>query len=190
MQSKIPTIRVTREEMRKRVAFFSEVKGFDGGLPDSRHPTALRKLYNVIGFQPPEKSDGTVVVSPVGDHAAENAHIKVREGFNLGFCEATPGKGPMMHNHDTNETFMPMTGKWRCSWEVDGKTESFELGAFDVISFPPGVQRRFENVTFDQPEQSHWLLFVVGGDAPEAEFSPEANALLLAEGYMTADGKY
>ncbi len=23
----------------------------------------------------------------------------------------------MMHNHDTNETFIPMTGVWRCSWE-------------------------------------------------------------------------
>ena len=51
---KIPTIRVTREEMRKRVALFSELKGSDGGLPDSRYPSAVRTLYNVIGFQPPE----------------------------------------------------------------------------------------------------------------------------------------
>jgi mannose-6-phosphate isomerase-like protein (cupin superfamily) len=190
MQTKIPTIRVTREEMRKRVALFSEVKGFDGGLPDSRHPSALRKLYNIIGFQPPEKSDGTVVVSPVGDQAAEHAHIKIREGFNLGFCETTPGKGPMMHNHDTNETFMPMTGQWRCSWEVDGQVEAFDLGPFDVISFPPGVQRRFENITFSEPDKTHWLLFVIGGDAPEAEFSPEAQTLLISEGLLSADGKY
>lgn len=190
MQSKIPTIRVTREEMRKRVALFKDRNGYDGGLPDSRHPSAIRKLYNVIGFQPPAKADGTVVVSPVGDHAAEAAQIKIREGFNLGFCEAAPGKGPMMHNHDTNETFMPMTGKWRCSWEVDGKVEAFELGQFDVISFPAGVQRRFENITFDEPGKTHFLLFVIGGDAPEAEFSPEAHARLIAEGFMTADGKY
>ena len=190
MQSKIPTIRVTREEMRKRVALFSELKGHDGGLPDSRHPSASRKLYNVIGFQPPARSDGTVVVSPVGDHAAEAAAIKVQEGFNLGFCEASPGKGPMMHNHDTNETFMPVTGKWRCSWEVDGKVEAFDLGPCDVISFPPGVQRRFENVTFDEPDRTHLLQFVIGGDAPEAEFSPEAHERLIAEGFMTPDGKY
>ena len=190
MESKIPTIRVTREEMRKRVALFKDLKGHDGGLPDSRHPTAIRKLYNVIGFQSPAKEDGTIVVSPVGDHAAETAAIKISEGFNLGFCEAEPGKGPMMHNHDTNETFMPISGKWRCSWEVDGKVEAFELGPCDVISFPAGVQRRFENVTFDEPGKTHRLLFVIGGNAPEAEFSPEAHAKLIAEGYMTADGKY
>lgn len=190
MQSKIPTIRVTREEMRKRVALFSELQGHDGGLPDSRHPSAIRKLYNVIGFQSPAKSDGTVVVSPVGDQAAQTAAIKISEGFNMGFCEAMPGKGPMMHNHDTNETFMPITGRWRSSWEVDGQVEAFELGPCDVISFPPGVQRRFENITLGEPDRMHRLLFVIGGNVPEAEFSPEAHAQLIAEGYMTSDGKY
>ncbi|MGN1055961.1 MAG: cupin domain-containing protein [Comamonas sp.] len=190
MTPKIPTIRVTREEMRKRVALFSEIKGHDGGLPDSKHPSAQRKLYNIIGFQQPPRADGSVVVSPVGDDAAKNAHIKISEGFNLGFCETSPGKGPMMHNHDTNETFMPMTGKWRCSWEVDGKVESFDLGPFDVISFPSGVQRRFENITFEEPEKTHWLMFVIGGDVPEAEFSPESQATLIAEGYLSQDGKF
>ena len=131
-----------------------------------------------------------MVVSPVGDEAAEAAHIKISEGFNLGFCEAAPGTGPMMHNHDTNETFMPMTGQWRCSWEVDGQVESFDLGPFDVISFPAGVQRRFENVSFGEPDKTHWLMFVIGGDAPQAEFSPEAHERLIAEGFMSADGKY
>lgn len=186
----IPQIRVTREEMRQRVAYFKDLKGFDGGLPDSRHPSAERKLYNAVGFQPPRGKGGDEVVSPVGAQAAENAAIRISEGFNLGFCEAKPGKGPMMHNHDTNETFMPISGRWRCSWEVDGQVEAFELGPCDVISFPAGVQRRFENITFDEPGQSHWLLFVIGGDVPEAEFSPEAHAQLIAEGFMTADGKY
>jgi hypothetical protein len=25
--------------------------------------------------------------------------IPISEGFNLGYCRAKPGKGPMMHNH-------------------------------------------------------------------------------------------
>ena len=107
----LPTIRVTREEMAKRVARFKELKGFDGGLPDSNHPDAKRTLYNVIGFQPPKYDEATT--SPVGSQAAEASAIKISEGFNLGYCEAEPGKGPMMHNHDTNETFIPMTGTWR-----------------------------------------------------------------------------
>ncbi len=186
--SKIPTIRVTREEMRKRVALFSELQGSDGGLPDSRFPSAVRTLYNVIGFQPPEGDPD--MHSPVGARAAESAAIKINEGFNMGFCEASPGKGPMMHNHDTNETFMPVSGRWRCSWEVDGRVEAFDLGLRDVISFPPGVQRRFENITFEEPDTKHWLLFVIGGNMPQAEFSPEAMAELMAKGYVDANGNF
>jgi mannose-6-phosphate isomerase-like protein (cupin superfamily) len=184
----IPTVRVTRAEMRKRVALFSEIKGYDGGLPDSHYPGSERTLYNVIGFQPPAGNPN--LISPVGAQAAEHAAIKVQDGFNLGFCECAPGKGPLMHNHDTNETFMPMTGRWRCSWEVDGSVEHFDLDPFDVISFPIGVQRRFVNITEGSAESSHWLLFVIGGDAPQAEFSPEAQEELFATGYIDADGNF
>ena len=30
---------------------------------------------------------------------------------------------PMMHNHDTNETFICMTGTWRASWEEESGNE-------------------------------------------------------------------
>lgn len=179
----LKTIRVTREDMAKRVARFSDLKGFDGGLPDSPHPDCQRTLFNVIGFQPPEGADDATT-SPVGSQAAEASAIKISEGFNLGYCEAYPGKGPMMHNHDTNETFIPMTGRWRCSWELDGKVEAFDLGPQDVISFPPGVIRRFENVTFDEPDKKHLLMFVIGGNEPKAEFSPEAMQELRDGGYL------
>ena len=52
-QEQIPRKPVSRRDMLKRVARFSKVKGSDGGLPDSYHPSAERILYNVIGFQPP-----------------------------------------------------------------------------------------------------------------------------------------
>jgi hypothetical protein len=78
----------------------------------------------------------------------------------------------MMHNHDTNETFIPMTGKWRCSWEnEDGHVEHLDLDPLDVISFPPGAIRRFENVTPGDKNQEHVLMFVIGGDGPRAEFT-------------------
>lgn len=179
----LPVIRVTRAEMDKRVARFRDLKGFDGGLADSHHPDCERTLFNVIGFQPPPGAD-EATQSPVGQQAAEAAHIKISEGFNLGYCQCKPGKGPMMHNHDTNETFIPMTGKWRCSWEVDGKVEHYDLEPMDVISFPPGVQRRFMNVTYDEPEGMHWLMFVIGGNAPAAEFSPEAMTELREKGLL------
>jgi len=114
----LPRIALSRTEMMMRVARFKDLKGFDGGLPDSKMPGCERTLYNVIGFQPP-KGKGGAVTSPVGDDAARLAAIKISEGFNLGYCRAKPGHGPMMHNRrpypDTpghtrteNPCFVPM----------------------------------------------------------------------------------
>ena len=84
-KEQIPRYYPTQGEMLKRVARFSDLKGFDGGLPDSYMPSAQRVLYNVIGFQPPaDEKDG--IVSPVGAAAARMSAIKISEGFNLGYC--------------------------------------------------------------------------------------------------------
>ena len=175
-------IKVSRADMMKRVARFNELKGFDGGLPDSKMPGCIRTLYNVIGFQPPEDAAGAVT-SPVGEDASRLAAIKISEGFNLGYCRAKPGNGPMMHNHDTNETFIPMTGKWRCSWENEkSETEFVDLGPLDVVSFPPGVARRFENVTAGDPNAESILMFVIGGNGPKAEFTDDSMHQLEAAG--------
>jgi hypothetical protein len=81
----------------------------------------------------------------------------------------------MMHNHDTNETFIPMTGTWRCSWQNEkGEVESIDLNPLDVISFPPGAIRRFESVTLGPYGEDAILMFVIGGDSPKAEFSDAA----------------
>jgi quercetin dioxygenase-like cupin family protein len=184
----IPRKPVSRKEMMKRVARFSELEGSDGGLPDSRFPGAERILYNVIGFQPPATEDDGVV-SPVGAAAARMAAVKISEGFNLGYCRAVPGKGPMMHNHDTNETFIGITGTWRASWEnEEGKVEYIDLGPLDVISFPAGVIRRFQNVTEGPAEEYSILMFVIGGDAPGAEFTAEAMQALDAAGLLAEKG--
>jgi len=186
-QETIPRKYYSRKEMAKRVARFSKLKGSDGGLPDSHHPSAERLLYNVIGFQPPP-SEEEGLCSPVGAKAARMAAIKISEGFNLGFCRALPGKGPMMHNHDTNETFICITGKWRASWEQpNGKVDHFDLDPLDVISFPPGCIRRFENVTKGPKNKYATLMFVIAGNGPSAEFSREAMAVLAEAGLL--DGK-
>ena len=159
----------SRAEMEKRVARFRKLKGSDGGLPDSKLPECRRTLFNVIGFQPPE--DGN---SPVGANASAMPAIPISEGFNLGYCKARPGKGPLMHNHDTNETFIAMTGRWRCEWNEGEQMEYVDLDPYDVISFPVGVARRFMNVTYHEPNQEHLLMFIIGGDQPQAEFTPAA----------------
>jgi len=181
--------RFSRQEMMKRVARFSKLKGFDGGLPDSKFPGAERTLFNVIGFQPP-KGEGEGVQSPVGAEASRMAAIKITEGFNLGYCKALPGKGPMLHNHDTNETFIAMTGIWRASWENEsGKLEHVDLKPLDVISFPPGASRRFMNVTKGPKNRESVLMFVIGGDAPRAEFTKESMKAVVAAGVWPPDAK-
>ena len=86
----------SRDEMMKRVARFRMLRGSDGGLPDSKLPECRRKLYAVIGFQPP-MSDNAATTSPVGANASQMPAISISEGFNLGYCKAKPGKGPLMH---------------------------------------------------------------------------------------------
>jgi mannose-6-phosphate isomerase-like protein (cupin superfamily) len=164
---------LSKQAMAKRIARFSKLKGSDGGLPDSPLPECRRTLYAVIGFAPPKKGS-KATTSPVGDDASSMPAIAIAEGFNLGYCRAKPGKGPLMHNHDTNETFIPMTGRWRCEWNEGRKKRHADLGPYDVISFPPGVARRFMNVTYSQPNREHLLMFVIGGNQPRAEFTPAA----------------
>src|SRR2546423_6352555 len=165
---------LSREEMMKRVARFKKLKGSDGGLPDSPLPECRRKLYAVIGFQPPIERASGAATSPVGEDASSMPAISIAEGFNLGYCKAKPGKGPLMHNHDTNETFIAMTGRWRCEWNEGDAKEAIDLEPYDVISFPVGVARRFMNVTYDEPGKEHLLMFIIGGDQPQAEFTPDA----------------
>ncbi len=164
---------LSKKDMGKRIARFADLKGSDGGLPDSPLPECKRTLYAVIGFAPPKKGN-KATTSPVGDNAAMMPAIAIAEGFNLGYAKAKPGCGPLMHNHDTNETFIPMTGTWRCEWNEGKKMLYADLKPYDVISFPPGVARRFMNVTRGAPNQEHLLMFVIGGNEPRAEFTPLA----------------
>ena len=163
----------SRDAMMKRVARFRRLKGSDGGLPDSKLPECRRKLYAVIGFEKP-KTDSAAATSPVGEDASAMPAIAIAEGFNLGYCRAKPGKGPLMHNHDTNETFIALTGRWRCEWNEGAAMEHVDLEPYDVISFPVGVARRFMNVTYDEPGKEHLLMFIIGGNQPQAEFTPAA----------------
>jgi len=165
---------LSKKKMMQRVARFAKLKGADGGLPDSPLPECTRQLFAVIGFQPPKKKGGKATTSPVGDDASAMPAIGIAEGFNLGYCKAKPGKGPLMHNHDTNETFIPMTGRWRCEWNEGKAKQRVDLGPYDVISFPTGVARRFMNVTYDEPGKEHLLMFIIGGNQPRAEFTPAA----------------
>lgn len=177
----LPVRNYSMSEMQARIARFSDLKGFSSGFRDNVLPNTLRTLINVIGFDTPKEGFG----SPVGADASRASAIQIREGFNLAYVRCKPGHGPVMHNHDTNETFVPMTGRWRCSWNEDD-TQSVDLGPLDVISFPPGVARRFENVTPGNMDEEHVLMVIVAGTAPGTEISLKAQETIEKHEAMAA----
>ncbi|HZB93075.1 MAG TPA: hypothetical protein VE397_16640 [Stellaceae bacterium] len=177
----IPVTRPSREAMMRCVARYADLYRADNSLPDCQVSGYERTLVNVIGFAAPEAVADVKAYSPVGDKAKPAiSHLKA--GFGIAFVEAEPGKGVMMHNHDTNETFMPMEGVWRVTWEGENGDESVDLGRLDTISVPQHMQRQFHCLS--APGKKGVLLVVIGGDRPMAEFSPEAEALLMARGLM------
>src|SRR5204862_1712206 len=133
-----------------------------------------REPCAATGLQPPAHRGSVAATPPVGGDAPGRPALPNAQGFNPAYCKAKPGKGPLMHNHDTNETFIAMTGRWRCEWNEGEAMEYADLDPYDVISFPVGVARRFMNVTRDEPDKEHLLMFIIGGNQPQAEFTPAA----------------
>ena len=85
----LPRVTLSRAEMMKRVARFKELKGFDGGLPDSKMPGCERTLYNVIGFQPP-KGEGGAVMSPVATTPRSSPPSRSARGSIWAIAEPSP----------------------------------------------------------------------------------------------------
>lgn len=167
----LPLRKAAAGEMEGRIAYFKDLVGFDKGFSDDGLPGSKRTLFNVLGFQ--DRPDDPNLNSPVGQEAAQTAAIKVSDGFNLGYIKCKPGNGPLMHNHDTNETFIPITGQWKLSWN-DEDTQSAILGPMDVCAFPPGVARTFKNVTEGEDDVEHLMIVIVAGNAPVAGLTERA----------------
>src|SRR3954463_4445193 len=132
---------VKADPMTGRIARWSDIRR--NGVPvmfiDSVLPGHYRMNYSVIG-----------------DTASENPDfepaITAPHRFQIGMFEAPPGNGPGWHTHTYCEMFVPLTGTWRFVYgndpedPTDNVTEVV-LGPWDVISFPAGLWRRFENAS-------------------------------------------
>jgi quercetin dioxygenase-like cupin family protein len=159
----MPIRKLSREEMSKRVARFGDLQFPADRYPDSQLPGHVRKNFLVIGT-------GLVVEGGKDPMSA----IPIREGFLMSYVEAAPGNGPILHNHDTNETFVAIHGDWRVIWGED-MSDSLVLKPLDVCSVPPFVPRRFENITPGEGREAGILLTIQAGDAPNAEWFPMNN---------------
>lgn len=132
--------RVTPDEMARRVVRFSDLTR-ENAVPlmfiDSMLPGHHRLNYAVIG-----------------DTASENADFEPiltqPHRFQIGMFKAMPhGNGPAYHTHDYVEIFFPLEGRWRFYFGNDPEGEpegELFLEKWDLISFPPGLWRGFENI--------------------------------------------
>lgn len=130
----------TPEEMERRVARFRRLAP-TADYVDAGIPGCERTTYRVIG-NPPD--------APL---AAGDFHL------NLVHCE--PGRQAPLHNHLTEEVFMPLTGSWEVFWGPEGR-HALRLEAWDTVSIPPGVSRGFRNVG----EAAAWLVGIAAGRDP------------------------
>lgn len=127
-------------EMEARVARFASLVPTDD-YADAAIPGCERTTLRVVGQRPG---------API---AAEHFHL------NLVCCK--PGRSAPLHNHLTQELFMPLTGTWEVFWGPAGE-RSLRLGAWDTVNIPPGVSRGFRNVGGEDA----WLLGIAGGADP------------------------
>lgn len=153
----IPVKKLSQEDMLQRVARYKELQYPADRYPDSQISGNERKNYLVIGT-------GLVVDGGKDPMSA----IPINEGFTMSYVKAKPGNGPVLHNHDTNETFVAITGKWRVIW--GGEESSVDLDPMDVCSVPPFVPRRFINLQPAEGDEEGLLLAIQAGDHPKAEW--------------------
>ena len=152
---------LTPAEMQKRVARYKSLKFPPDRYPDSQLPGHVRKNYLIVGR-------GLVV----DDGNDPLSAIPIDEGFQMSYVEAPPGNGPILHNHDSNETFVAIRGRWRVIW---GRREEHhvDLDPLDVCSVPAFVPRRFINLEGADGKEG-LLLTIQPGNAPNVEFlNPE-----------------
>ena len=92
-----------------------------------------------------------------------------------------------MHTHDTVETFMVISGKWKLEWESDVGAEYTILEPLDFMACPIGVQRRFECVESAPGQDEGLILGMIAGESPAAEASPAAIHRLVEAGVFTPE---
>ncbi len=132
---------VKANPMAGRIARWTDIQR--NGVPvmfiDSVLPGHFRMNYSVIGDTASENPDFEPAIS-------------APHKFQIGMFEAPPGNGPGWHTHTYVEMFVPLTGTWKFTYgdnpdDPDSDVTEVVLGPWDVISFPAGLWRRFENAS-------------------------------------------
>ena len=81
------------------------------------------------------------------------------KGTSVYIVGCPPGDGPSLHAHmKTWETFVVLNGRWKFT-AGDYEQYAAELGPRDMFACPPGVSRRFVNIS---DTDANLLVFIQG----------------------------
>src|SRR5215475_2047508 len=149
-------VQVSKAEMLKRTARFTELRSSRQAFIDSKIPGHEREIFNVIG-------------RGVTEDTTLNPAITDARDFNLTYVRAEPGKGAALHAHTTVEVFVALSGEWGIYWGDNGENEII-LKQWDTISVPPGVMRGFRNVG---KESAHLMAILGGTDPGRVSWAPK-----------------
>lgn len=138
---------ISVEQMQRNVFRFGELPSSPMAFIDAALPGHERVLMGALGSGAADENLRSMVAD------AQNYHID--------FIRALPGNGAALHSHDTEETFICLTGRWKVTFGDHGEG-SVELSRFDGIVCPSGVMRSFENIG----EGESLLLSILGGRQP------------------------
>ncbi len=154
----VQRIDVTPQTMeQERVARYKDLKSSAKAFVDALIPGYERDIYNIIGRGVVEDKE---LKPPITDN----------RDFNVGLIKCEPGKGASLHIHETNEVFIPLTGKWAIYWQnSDGTRHEVALEPYDTVSVPIGLSRGFRNAS----DETALMLAVVGGTDPGRVHWPE-----------------
>ena len=157
------TVQMTPEEMKRYVVRFDDLVANKARTGD-RIPPAAREMLTA-------RATKTVIAHTDASNTpwgagGEGGPIPGPKDFAVVIAECEPHNGPGLHSHArTIETFTCIQGRFRIEWGDAGE-HAIELGLFDTVSVPPGVMRRFENIS-----DGTGLLYVIlqGGENLQVE---------------------
>mgnify|MGYP003312419019 CR=1 FL=1 len=117
------TLKISKEEMLKRVSVFKDLKPLpiqlDKSIPqEGKDIVYARELLSIIGLE--NNSHNT----PIN----KNAPITGAAGITMTIAKCPPNQGPGLHNHQaTFETFTVLKGKAKISMRKIGNDKIYEF---------------------------------------------------------------
>jgi quercetin dioxygenase-like cupin family protein len=147
------------EEMRERLAKPEDLEWSDAPFLDSALPGGGAQLALVVGYG-------------ITQDRFQKPRLADPHGLSLAWLRAHPGQGMRTHRIRESQALLVKSGRLKVTLNRESPV-STEIGAYDVLSVPPGSWRQFEAVG-DEPVQ--FVVLTEGDGRVYLEWAPEVVA--------------